>query len=431
MNGLDLLYLALGVVSAPFWARKKRDGWRERCGHVGPMLTRERTGKPRILLHAVSVGEVSALRKLVPMLTQDADVIVSATTDTGLGRAKSLYAERCDVVRYPLDATWMVARFLDAVRPDAVGLVELELWPNFLKACRTRGVPVAVINGRISERSFKGYNRFRAITHPLMFARLEAAGVQDAAYRDRLLALGVPPERVAITGSMKWDSVDAAEGPSPPPSERALTLAREMGINPDRPLIVAGSTGPGEEALLHIACPAGVQLLCAPRKPERFGEAAGALPGCVRRSSGETRPGDRFLLDTIGELSAAYELADVVVVGRSFGDLYGSDPTEPAALGKPVVIGPAVGDFESAVGTLRAADAIVQVDRDGLTRTLGDLINDAAERARLGEAARVAVRDQQGASARHARLMLALCRLGVRSDEQWSGGSETIFGDHA
>ncbi|MEQ8850600.1 MAG: glycosyltransferase N-terminal domain-containing protein [Phycisphaerales bacterium] len=430
MNGLDLLYLALGVVSAPLWARKKRDGWRERFGHIDRMLTREPTGKPRVLLHAVSVGEVSALRQLVPMLTRDADVIVSTTTDTGLARAKSLYADRCDVVRYPLDASWMVRRFLDRVQPDAVGLVELELWPNFLKACRSRGVPVAVINGRVSERSFKGYRRFRAIARPLMFARLEAAGAQDAAYRDRLAALGVPDARLAVTGSMKWDSVDAAGDP-PPPSERAVAIARGLGIDLDRPLIVAGSTGPGEEALLHDACPADVQLLCAPRKPERFDDAAGALPGCVRRSSGETRPGNRFLLDTIGELSAAYELADVVVVGRSFGDLYGSDPTEPAALGKPVVIGPAVGDFESAVATLRDADAIVQADRIELARTLEGLMRDPAQRDRLGRAARAAVRDQQGASARHARLLLALCRLGVRSDEQWSGGSETILKDHA
>ena len=127
------------------------------------------------------------------------DVIVSTTTDTGLARAKSLYADQCEVVRYPLDASWMVRRFLNAVKPDAVGLVELELWPNFLKACQKRGVPVAVINGRISERSFKGYRRFRAITRPLMFNRLHTAGVQDATYRDRLIELGVVAERVSIT----------------------------------------------------------------------------------------------------------------------------------------------------------------------------------------------------------------------------------------
>jgi len=430
VNGLDLLYLALGVVTAPLWARKKRDGWRERCGHVGPMLAREPTGKPRVLLHAVSVGEVSALRKLVPMLTPDADVIVSTTTDTGLARATSLFSDQCDVVRYPLDASWMVRRFLDAVRPDAVGLVELELWPNFLKTCRKRGVPVAVINGRISARSFKGYRRFRAVTRPLMFARIEAAGAQDEAYRERLAALGVAPERLAVTGSMKWDSVDAAGDP-PPPSERAVAIARGLGIDLERPLIVAGSTGPGEEALLHAACPAGVQLLCAPRKPERFDEAADALPGGTRRSSGEPRPGDRFLLDTIGELSAAYELADVIVVGRSFGDLYGSDPTEPAALGKPIVIGTAVGDFETAVGVLRDADAIAQVDRDDLPRALAELMGRPEERDRMGTAARAAVRHQQGASDRHARLMLGLCRLGIRSDADWSSRAEAIFGDHA
>src|SRR5262249_42097350 len=160
-----------------------------------------------------------------------------------------------------------------------------------------------------------------------------------------------PRDRILITCSMKWDAAkieDEVPG--------AAKLADELGVDRSRPLVVAGSTGPGEEALFHKSIAPDVQLLCAPRKPERFDEAAAALPGGFRRTratdnpqsvhSADGRP-TRFLLDTIGELRAAYSLADVVVIGRSFGDLYGSDPIEPIGLGKSTVIGPAVSDFAS------------------------------------------------------------------------------------
>lgn len=401
VNALDVVYLGVGAVTAPFWARKRRGGWAERFGKT-PVLESgdERAG--RILLHAVSVGEVNAIRHLVPMLSQEARVVVSASTDTGLARAKALYDSTCDVVRYPLDASFGVRRFLDAVRPDAVALVELELWPNFLRACAQRDVPVCVINGRLSERSFKGYQRIRRWVTP-MVSRLEFAAVQDADYAARFEAMGVAPGDCLLTGSMKWDAAQITDE-----VEGAAALAEEMGIDRSRPLIVAGSTGPGEEALLDEACPTDVQLLCAPRKPERFDEAAAALGGCVRRSAGEARRADRYLLDTIGELRAAYSLADLVVVGRSFGDLYGSDPIEPAALGKACVIGPAVSDFARIVDVLAEAGGLVRTTRDALAGTLAELMADATRRGRIGEAGRACVRDHQGASARHAELVLSL-----------------------
>ena len=325
MNALDLIYLGVAIVTAPRWRRKARGGWAQRFGRIEPVPDRDDVGRPRLLLHAVSVGEVNALRSLVPLLTDDAHIIVSSTTDTGLARAKELFSEMCDVRRFPLDASWAVRRFLDAVGPDAVGLVELELWPNFLKACRRRGTPVAIVSGRLSERSFRGYRKLRPLIR-WMFAQLEAVGAQDDAYAERFSAMGVRPDRLSVTGSTKWDVVGPAPG-------QAEALAADLGIDRSRPLVVAGSTAPGEEALLHSAAPPGVQLLCAPRKPERFDEAAAAMPGRLRRSAGRpAEPGtDRFLLDTLGELGAAYALADIAVVGRSFGDLFGSDPIEPAA----------------------------------------------------------------------------------------------------
>ncbi len=362
------------------------------------------------MLHAVSVGEVNALRALVPLLVEQADVIVSVTTDTGLKQAQSLFGERahCEVVRYPLDCSWMVKRFLDAVRPDVVGLVELEVWPNFIKGCAKRGIPVGIINGRLSARSFKGYRRFRFFIGPT-FRRLGFACVQDQDYADRIEAMGVPIDRIEITGSMKWDSVDASVHAGP--CAKAIEIAEAMGIDRDKPIVVAGSTGPGEEALLDQAIPDDVQLVIAPRKVERFGEAADAVPGCVRRSTGECRAGaTRFVLDTIGELSAVYELADVVIIGRSFFDLFGSDPIEPAALGKPVVIGPAHSDFAQAMEVLLEGQAIQVVDRQGVGAAVRALLGDELAREAMGQRARDCVLGQQGASNRHTEVLLAHAR---------------------
>ena len=408
MNGLDAIYAGLAVVTAPWWMRKSRGNWGERFGKIAPVASRG--DSPRVLLHAVSVGEVNALRTLVPLLAVDAHVIVSVGTDTGIARARELFAPppaspappRCDVVRYPVDFSRSVRRFLDATRPDVVALVELELWPNFVRECGRRRVPVCVINGRLSERSFRGYRRLRAWMGRT-FGALAFAAVQDEAYAERFRAMGVARDRCFVTGSMKWDAAkieDTVPG--------AEALARDLGIDGSRPLIVAGSTGPGEESLLHGACPAGAQLLCAPRKPERFDEAAAALPGCVRRSRGERRAADRYLLDTIGELRAAYALADVVVVGRSFGDLFGSDPIEPITLGKATVIGPAVSDFSSVVGEFERAGGIERATRETLAAVLRELLADAARRTVLAERGRACIRSHQGASAAHARMVMGL-----------------------
>jgi len=363
------------------------------------------TGRKRLLLHAVSVGEVNALRPLLPLL-DGTDVIISTTTDTGLARARALFADSCEVVRYPLDFSWSVSRFFDLIRPDAVALVELELWPNFLRGCRKRGIPVGVINGRLSERSFRGYRRFRPVVGR-MFRSLEFAAVQDQAYAERFCEMGVPADRCTVTGSMKWDSWDVS-GEAPHASAEACRLGEALGIDPVRPLIVAGSTGPGEEALLREACPPGVQLACAPRKPERFDEAAKSLEPCARRSRGEARPGDRFLLDSIGELGLLYELADISVVGRSFGDLHGSDPIEPVALGAPTLIGPRYGDFASIVDSLREAGGIEVVESERLGARLSGLLADESARMGLAARGRACIRERQGASVRHARILLEL-----------------------
>lgn len=418
MNLLDLIYVPLAVVTSPVWARKARSDWAGRFGKIGRVAD-DASGRPRVLVHAVSVGEVNALRELVPMLAREARVIVSVGTDTGIARAREVFGKPgpdgralAEVVRYPLDFSWAVRRFLDAVRPDVVGLVELEIWPNLVSTCVRRGVPIGVINGRLSARSFTGYRRLRWFMRR-SFGRLAFAAVQDADYAERFVAMGVPEGQVTITGSMKWDAArieDEVPG--------AAELGRELGIDRTRPVIVAGSTAEDEEAMLHAAVSelerrrGPIQLVCAPRKPEHFDEAAAALPGCVRRSERRAGPAGttRFVLDTIGELRRAYALADVVVVGRSFGSLFGSDPIEPIGLGRATVMGPRASDFAQVVGAFEAGGGIARVTRESLVAELGALLDAPSRRAELARRGREVIRSQQGASERHARMLMAVCR---------------------
>jgi len=348
--------------------------------------------------------------------------VISTTTDTGTARAESLFEPQHRVVRYPLDFTWSVQRFLYRVNPAAVVLVELEVWPTFVAECEAMGTPVVVVNGRLSERSFGRYKLIKALVGGA-FRRLAAAGVQDPAYAERFVAMGVPRERVSVTGTMKWDTAVIADDVS-----GAEELATALGIDRDKPLVVCGSTGPGEEQMLverlgdlsveTIDGDTPVQLLIAPRKPERFDEAAAALAVAgkvVRRTDhadGTSRtPNDTrlFLLDTIGDLRKAYALADVAIVGRSFCPLYGSDMIEPIALGKPTVIGPNVADFRDTMRRFLADDGIVQLDGpDTLRDTVAGLLNDPDKARAIAERGRDVIRQQQGATARHVDLIAAV-----------------------
>lgn len=414
---VDIAYLVGATAASPvllprlLGSGRHRTDWAARLGHLHLPPP---SGAPRLLLHAVSVGEVNAVGDLISGLLaseEPPEIILATTTETGFRRACALHDDHCRVVRYPLDLTRSVNRFLDTVRPDVAAMVELELWPNFSRACRQRGIPLAVINGRLSERSHRGYRRFRPLIAP-MFRRLDCAAVQTQAYAERFESLGTPAGVIVVTGTMKWDTArieDAVPG--------AEALGEALGIDPERPLVVAGSTAPEEHRLLVDAVPEGVQLLCAPRRPEWFDGAARVLEGCARRSRGDRGSSTgRFLLDTIGELRQAYALADVVVVGRSFGDLHGSDMMEPAALGKPVVVGPATGDFRETVDRLSAGGGLVVTDRAGLPAALGELLETPARRTAVAEAARAVIREQQGATERTARLLRSMLDDARRHD---------------
>jgi 3-deoxy-D-manno-octulosonic-acid transferase len=408
----DFCYFIAVLVTSPIWlvrmivTGKIKTDWSARLG-AGLIL--RRTARPRVLLHAVSVGEVNAIRGLVERLAADRlrpELVISVTTDTGFSRAMSIFGASHTVVRTPFDFTFAMRNWFDRIEPDLLLLVELELWPNMTRLAESREIPVIVVNGRLSDRSIVRYRRVRRFVTG-MFARAGIVLAQNRVYADRFAELGAP--EVVVSGNMKWDSIALADD-----VPGAAKLRTDLGVPKGVPLVVAGSTEPGEELLLREALPDGARLIIAPRKPEWFDGVAANLPGCVRRSR-QVNPGEGvtadtrfFVLDTIGELRMAYALADVVVMGRSFGKLYGSDPIEPASLAKPVVIGPRVADFRDVVEAFLKSGGILQVDRESLASALSELLADPRRRAEIALRARETIRREQGGTARTAELVLAV-----------------------
>ncbi|MCH7812488.1 MAG: 3-deoxy-D-manno-octulosonic acid transferase [Planctomycetes bacterium] len=398
---------------------KNRRGWRERFGHwaIQP------ADKPRIWIHAVSLGEVNATPLLVRRLEEalaasgGCDVVISTTTDTGYASACRHYGPQ-RVFRFPLDFSWVVQRVLARVQPSLIVLVELEVWYNLVRTATRQGIPVAVVNGRLTSRSRK---RLGWIGGPAraMFGDLAWVGAQDEPIARRFVEIGTPPDRVEAVGSVKWDTTtvsDTIEGADP--------LADALGLDgsPDAPgLWVCGSTGPGEETLILDAYQAlrerGVALALAivPRKPERFDEVAGLIVRrgftCLRRSQqpdGSPAPrrsdasADCVILgDTMGELRKFYALARAVFVGRSLVPMGGSDPMEVAALAKAIIVGPHTDNFAAPVEALSRADAITTIATPAeLADAVAGLLTDPDETRARGRRAREVVIAHQGATQR-------------------------------
>jgi 3-deoxy-D-manno-octulosonic-acid transferase len=364
------------------------------------------------------VGEVLASRTLVAGIRESMpgwDVAISTTTRSGQEVARRTFPDLF-VFYFPLDFSLSTARVLDRVRPAAVVLLELEIWPNFLLSTNRRGIPVFLVNGRITEKSVRGYRWLqRLIPEPL--DRIGLYAVQTPVYRDRFLALGVPPGRVFVTGSMKLDTVDT-EGAEALRSEFAGILR----LSPGDWVLIAGSTHEDEEEAALSAFRAVAErdprarLVLAPRHLERLGaveaavRAAGFRP--VRRTALRAGSGAGaepvVVLDTMGELRSVYAAADVVFVGGSLVPHGGQNVLEPAGLGKAVLTGPHTWNFEEVVEALASAGGIEVVQdaaalRDAVVRLHGD----RGEAARRGAAAREAVLRGKGATKRTLDLVRA------------------------
>lgn len=400
--------------------RRYRKSLRERMGFV-----KRRIGSGEVVwIHGVSVGEVKAASNFIAQLRKlrpDLQLVVSATTPNGHQVARQEYKD-LPVVFYPLDFGRFPARAIQRLRPRCVLLMELEIWPNFLQAARNRDVPVAVINGRISERTFKGYRLARGLLPQLDLISIYC--VQDRAYQKRLLDLGVDPARVHVTGNMKYDSVvmgTHAEGKA----RLRPWLAADGEL-----VLVAGSTHADEELWVLEAVttaaaglPQRVRTVLVPRHPERAAAIADQLAAAgaevVRWSTcAEVQPvlSPRavVLVDTIGQLQRFYSACDVAFVGGSLIPHGGQNMLEPAAQGRATVFGPHTTNFRRDVELLLAADAVVQVpDRPALAACLAALLRDPARREQLGANALRVIVENQGATARTLELTAGL--LGMTS----------------
>lgn len=431
---LDVGYVLAGLAYAPIaiyrvlFAGRYRRGWAQRLGGV-PRRYGERPG---IWIHAVSVGEVNAIRTVVEALGRQLpfhEVYISTTTDTGYARAVSLFGEY-RVFFFPFDFSLTMAWAFRRLRPSLVALAELEVWPNLVMEAKRHAVPVVVINGRVTETASGRYAWAAPLTRWL-FGQLDAVLVQDAAYRQRFLQLGVADDRLHETGSLKWDT--AGGDPSSPGDE---SLADAVGLDREKPVLVTGSTADTieEEAIIRAyqqlrrRCP-DLQLVIAPRKPERFDLVARLIRArgfkVVRRSqhpdgtvlarSESVVASPVVLLDTLGELRRVYALASVVIVGRTFVPLGGSDVMEIAALGKAMVIGPSVENFADAVSKLIAHQAAIQLDgTEKLASSIEHLLADRARLETIGQRAVEVVNAERGATERTVRHVCGL--LGYEYD---------------
>jgi 3-deoxy-D-manno-octulosonic-acid transferase len=387
--------VALGV------RRDWRRGLGERLGSVAPTAR----GRAAVWVHGASVGEVTALGPLVRALRRELPgdrLVLSSLTLTGRAVAATRVPDADARILLPLDLRFTVARALDAVAPRLVLFTETELWPNFFAALAARGIPAVMVSGRLSAEAFARYRRWRWLFAPLL-ASVRWFCVQSLDSARRLAALGAPPDRIVVTGSLKAAAT---------PPAGALSLGR-LGVA-ERPVLVAGSTHPGEEEAILAAWRrieaevAGARLILAPRRPERFEEVAALLAAArvafARRSALTDAAGGAWpaaapvlLLDTLGELAGLYEGARLAFVGGTVAPVGGHNLLEPAAQGTAVVFGPHVENAADAAARLLAGGGGVQVrDAAELVARLPKLFADAAAARAAGERARATVPGPEG-----------------------------------
>ncbi|MHC5067221.1 MAG: 3-deoxy-D-manno-octulosonic acid transferase [Planctomycetota bacterium] len=383
---IPLLPLVALYLAHRLWLRRKA------LTDLGAKLTgRGRARTPgAIVVHGVSLGEVQLMRPLVPRLERVSGraCVLTTTSETGAAALKAHFPDH-DRRSLPFDLPWAVDRFLSTVRPAAVVLLELEIWPNLILACRQRGIPVLVVNARLSASSFAGYRRAGALLRPV-FAGIDLALAQNALWGARLRALGT--RTVTVTGSLKADMVSVANDAARNAESRRLGL--DM-----RPLFLVASTSAGEEAPCLTSWRRwghdhGWRLIICPRHPERGSEIATlcrdhglAVVQTSRDPLPSADPDSVIIVDEIGRLGPLYGLAELCVVGGSLGSgRGGQNMLEAAAAGTCTVVGDDTRNFPDAMALLQAADGVVESSLSALDATLGDLANDPQRRSQVAAA---------------------------------------------
>jgi 3-deoxy-D-manno-octulosonic-acid transferase len=408
--------LAVGMlVSLPYWlfqmARhgKYRKGLAERLGRLPSRLRLPKENEPVIWIHAVSVGEVLAVAGLVDELKRrfpQHRIFVSTTTDTGQALAHKRFGE-ANVFYFPMDFAFAIRPYLRALLPQMVVIAETEFWPNFIRLAHASGARIAVVNARISDRSWPNYRRFRGLLRRLL-ADVDLFLAQTPEDATRLRDIGAKPERVQVTGNLKFDI------PLPAPPAIVESLRKSIAATGAGPVLVCGSTVEGEEPLLLKAFEnllvqhRRAVMILAPRHPERFAVVATLLEQMsirfFRRSkwNAEDLSGGVFLLDTIGELAALYAIADIAFVGGSLVPRGGHNIIEPAQYGVATVVGNHTENFRDIVSLFQSRAAVRIVGPAELPLVLLELLANDVERRALGQRAAETMRSQIGATSRTA-----------------------------
>jgi 3-deoxy-D-manno-octulosonic-acid transferase len=451
---LNVVYLLALLLASPWlvWQAIRKGKYRE--GFAAKFLgvvPRRQSDRLCIWFHAVSVGEVNLLSTLLAKITAerpDCECVVSTTTMTGYALAKKKYPQ-LTVFYCPLDFSWAVRRALARIRPNLLVLAELELWPNLIRLSHAAGVKVAVVNGRLSERSFRGYRRIRWLVRPLL-ERIDVIAAQNGEYAERFLALGARPETVHVTGSLKFDGAQTDR--RNPQTSRLRAMA---GFAPDDVVFLAGSTQEPEESYALAAFRAlqpshpRLRLVIVPRHPDRFAAVAalldssgiiwqrrsafestssGAMPTALRghdetpymaaqgSGHGTQKPAARVLLvDVVGELGAWWGVADIGFVGGSLSNRGGQNMIEPAAYGVAISFGPNTQNFRDIVAALlKESAAVVVHNGDELNAFVRRALDDPMFAAELGQRAKAFVASQLGATDRTLAHLLPLLANPIR-----------------
>lgn len=423
----NILFLVFFALSSPYYFFRlwRRGNWQrgfgQRFGQYDTKLKQSITNRHIIWLHAVSVGEMSVCMQLIRALEPrlpNVKFIVSTTTTTAMAELQKKLPPHIGKIYYPIDRRKFVARALGIIHPDAIILVEAEIWPNFIWRARGMGIPLFLVNARLSDRSFPRYKKYGFLFRQL-FGSFTGVGAQNETDARRLREVGCRPEAIHDVGSLKFDAA-RLEG------RRTLdipAMLAQLGVPANAPIIVAGSTHDGEEAILgrlflnlRKRFP-DLFLILVPRHFERAKVAGSDLTkqGIKFFYRSELYPDTQFesgeldclLVNTTGELRYFYEHATVVFVGKSLTTNGGQNPIEPAALGKAVLFGPQMQNFADVVRIFLAGDGAVQVnDVAGLEKTIGELLSNPDRRQELGRNGQRIVKEHQGATERTVEMIL-------------------------
>jgi 3-deoxy-D-manno-octulosonic-acid transferase len=411
----DLIYLlALIAISPKILYRvttqnRYRHGWSERLGKV----RRNFPDKKCLWIHAVSVGEVNATKTIVAELKKHLpryEIVISATTDTGIEQARKLYSKEFRVFYFPFDFSFIVHRAFKHLKPDICLLMELEVWPNFTSRAHRLNIPVVVVNGRISDRSFPRYKLVKFFVKPT-FKKVSLFLAQTKEYADRFIALGGHHDTAIVTGSVKYDTAQVTDK-----VEGADQLAGQLNIANQR-LWIAGGTGPKEEEIILDVFKKlkqkekynDLRLAIVPRKPERFDEVADLIKQSgfelsrysrIKNSQEKLSAQDTVILgDTMGDLRKFYSLAAIVFVGRSLVPMGGSDMMESAAMGKCTIFGPHTFNFSQTVKSLLHSQGAIEVKNENeLYEIIQKCLDEPQFTRQIGASGQKVIKENQGAT---------------------------------